>query len=42
MMHSTKDFDIHMMVIRNCVAHGLGFVATEKDGVYYIEFTGGY
>ena len=42
MEHRTSDFALHMRVLRWAVESGMGFVATESNGVYYIEFTGGY
>lgn len=42
MMHKTNNFELHMNVIYACIERGVGFVATEDEEYYYIEFTGAY
>lgn len=42
MQHKTEDLNLHFTMIQMCVKFSIGFVATESNGVYYIEFTGAY
>lgn len=42
MQHKTGNIEIHFEMIKQCVMNQIGFVASEHNGIYYIEFTGTY
>ena len=42
MEFKTTDFELFTKMVAKAIEHGLTFCATEFNGTYFIEYTGGY